>query len=284
MSLRIAVIADRDHLNVPDIFSGVHAILDGHAELIDCPISHETALPEGLDRAIVIGGDGTMISQLRRLAGTNIPLIGVNSGRLGFLTQFDLASLEENLESAIGPNPAISSPKLLAVEVSQPDQDVIGPLIAANDCVIHSGPPFSVIHIGLAVDEARGPIMAGDGLVISTPIGSTAHNLSAGGAIVQQTLDAFALTPLSAHTLSYRPIVLNADQTLKCTVYRANPGSTLVLDGQVQIPLKTNAEITVRRHTKRTSLVLNPTLHYWQTLREKLGWAHLPLDPRQRMS
>ncbi len=284
MSLRIAVIADKDHPNVPDIFSGVHEIVGNHAELIDCPTNHKSSLPEGIDRAIVIGGDGTMISQIRRLAGRDIPLIGVNSGRLGFLTQFDLTSLEENLESAIGPHPALSSPMLLSINVVLPDQDVIGPLIAANDCVIHSGPPFSVIQIGLAVDEAKGPVMAGDGLVIATPIGSTAHNLSAGGAIVQQTLDAFALTPLSAHTLSYRPIVLNADQTLQCTVHRANPGSTLVIDGQVQVPLTTKAQIKVARHTERTSLVLNPASHYWRTLQEKLGWAHLPLDPRQRMS
>lgn len=282
MTVRIALLADKQRPGVKNILAGIHDVVGDHAELIDCSIDHKTPLPDGIERAMVLGGDGAMISQIRRLAGKEIPIIGVNSGRLGFLTQFDLTSLEDNLQSAIGPNPCLASPMLLAVHVAQPNEDANDPMIAANDCVIHSGPPFSVIQIGLAVDESPGPIMAGDGLVIATPIGSTAHNLSAGGAIVQQTLDAFALTPLGAHTLSYRPIVLSADQTLKCTVYRANPGSTLVLDGQVQIPLKTNAEITVRRHTKRTSLVLNPASHYWQTLREKLGWAHLPLDPHQR--
>ena len=282
MTLRIGVLADEQHPGVPSVLDGVRQLVADHAEFVDCAIDHETPLPDGIDRAMVIGGDGAMISQIRRLAGKNIPIIGVNSGHLGFLTQFDLNSLAENLDSAIGPNPILASPMLLAVQVAHPNEQAMGPMIAANDCVIHNGPPFSVIHIGLAVDSAPGPIMAGDGLVIATPIGSTAHNLSAGGAIVQQTLDAFALTPLSAHTLSYRPIVLSADQTLECTVHQANPGSTLVLDGQVQIPLVTDTRVIVRRHTERTALVQNPGSHYWQTLREKLGWAHRPLETRQR--
>ena len=145
-----------------------------------------------------------------------------------------------------------------------------------NDAVVTAGTPYRMIELALSIDGHVGPELSGDGLIIATPIGSTAYNVSAGGPIVHPDVHAMILTPHSAHGLACRPIVTESSAVITVEMIRANPGSSLVLDGRVATQLAEGDVVEVRAHTKRALLVSNPSSDYWQTLISKLRWALPP--------
>jgi len=240
-------------------------------------------LPRDLDAdlALAIGGDGTLISQARRLVDRNIPLIGVNVGRLGFLAEFNAQSLIQHADTIFNGNPPLASHMMLEVTRTGPDSappDLIEsfPGLAINDCVITAGPPFSMIELRLTIDGVTGPTLAGDGVIVATPLGSTAHNISAGGPIVHPALEAVTITPLAAHSLAFRSIVISAECTLEIEILRANEGTALVKDGNVSSSLAAGDRITIRRHPRKVRFVTNPDTTFWRILLDKLRWAAPP--------
>ncbi len=228
------------------------------------------------DLAVVLGGDGTLLSQARRVVDLELPLVGVNFGRLGFLAEFDWESLQQHAKVVFGPNPPILQRMMLCAVVRDPDGTITHRALAINDCVITAGPPFRMIELRLAIDGAEGPTLGGDGVIVATPVGSTAYNVSAGGPIVDPKLHAMIVTPLAAHSLAFRPFVLCPECEIRIDVARPIEGTSLVLDGQVHVPVRQGTTVTIRRHTQKARFVGNPATTYWQILLQKMRWAAPP--------
>lgn len=248
--------------------AAVHAELEANGEL----------LPDDLeaDLAVVVGGDGTLISQARRLLDLQVPVVGINFGRLGFLAEFDALTLEQHAEAIFGPEPPIVEYLVLAATITDPDGRTTGPYVAINECVVTAGEPFRMIDARIIIDGAPGPSLRGDGVIIATPTGSTAYNVSAGGPIVHPVVEAFIINPLCAHSLAFRPIVVSDRSELTVEVTRANPGTTVVFDGQVSRPMPAGSKVTLRRHNRNALFVTNPSTTYWRILLDKMGWAAPP--------
>lgn len=231
------------------------------------------------DLLVVLGGDGTLLSQSRRCLDLGKPLLGVNFGKLGFMAGFDLAALRAGGEGLFGSGTLrVREHTLLRVEVFPAgggEPRFSG--AALNDCVVTAGPPFRMIRLGLAIDAGAGPEVSGDGIIVSTPTGSTAYNLSAGGPILAPTLDAIAVTPIAAHSLAFRPIVVEGSSVIEIEARQINAGgTTLVLDGQVQTGLEPGERIRIARHERHVRFVTNPAAGYWPTVIDKFHWAAAP--------
>ncbi len=226
---------------------------------------------EDVDIAVAIGGDGTLIKHGRTLAKEEIPLVGVNNGRLGFLARFNVDSLIKNRKVVFSDAPHTLNATLLAISV-----DGNPPTIAMNEAMIAAGPPFRILELGLTINGIPAPTLRGDGIIVSTPTGSTAHNVSVGGPIVDPSANAFIMTPIAAHSLAVRPIVLDGKATITVEMKQANKGTSLVIDGQVHCTMQKGMKIHVEQSQHSLSIVLNPELSYWNTLVDKLHWAAPP--------
>jgi NAD+ kinase len=274
---RVLLLASTSRAEVRSLIDDVRKGISKHADIARELEANGDPLPADVqaDLAIVLGGDGTLLAQARRVVDRNLPLVGVNFGRLGFLAEFDAHSLQQHAAVIFGPKPPIHEHLILNVEVLEGDR-VINRDIAINDCVITAGKPFRMIELRLSIDGDTGPTLTGDGVIISTPVGSTAYNVSAGGPIVHPSLDSFTITPLAAHTLASRPIVVSANSRCEVTITRANDGTTLVLDGRVTVPLRAGQTVRVTRHSNRARFIANPSSTYWHILLDKLRWAAPP--------
>ncbi|MCW5776894.1 MAG: NAD(+)/NADH kinase [Phycisphaeraceae bacterium] len=236
----------------------------------------------GADLIVVLGGDGTLLSTARRTVGLGVPLLGVNLGRLGFMAEFDLASLAAHGASLFGEAPLrLHELALLRASVVSPGGAARFEGLALNECAITAGPPYRMVELGLGIDGEPGPIVSGDGLIVSTPTGSTAYNVSAGGPIVAPGVGAFVITPIAAHTLSFRPIVVPETARVEIAALRVNReagggGTTLVLDGQVRTPLDAGERVVLSRDGRGVRFVRNPEGSFWATVVEKLHWAARP--------
>jgi NAD+ kinase len=275
---RVVILSSRSTPEVADRLAEVRAGIGKHADIVCELETSDDPLPADLevDLAVVLGGDGALLSQARRVVDRGLPLVGVNFGRLGFLAAFDLQSLQEQASVVFSSAPPILEHMILNTSVhdnaKRPDRSDI----AINDAVITAGPPYRMIELALTIDGEQGPILSGDGVIVSSPVGSTAHNVSAGGPIVHPALEAIIITPKAAHSLAARPLVLDGGSTLTIDVHRANEGTTLVLDGQPTIPLRERQSVTIRKDTHKARFVANPASTYWQVLQQKLHWAAPP--------
>ncbi len=238
----------------------------------------------GADLIVVLGGDGTLLAQARRCVDLGLPLLGVNLGNLGFLAEFDLQTLRSQAPEILGGKPLDRYDRMLIRAEVQPHQGKpVAAGLALNDCVITAGPPFRLIELGLVIDGHAGPLIRGDGVIVSTPSGSTAYCVAAGGPIVSPEVPSLTVTPLAAHSLAFRPVVLPGTSHIEVTVKRANTGkpgqhggTTLVLDGQTARPLGTGDRVRLQRHDKAVQFVRNPLSSYWETLVRKMHWAAQP--------
>jgi NAD+ kinase len=275
---RVLLLASRLRPEVSRLIGDLRHVIEKRAKVIaECePDDKPIGSTKDFDLAVVLGGDGTLLSQARRVFNCGLPLVGVNFGRLGFLAEFDAQSLEQHADVVFGPNPPIQEQLILTAEVCEKDGRCVQQDVAINDCVISAGHPFRMIELHLSIDGNLGPSLTGDGVIIATPVGSTAYNVSAGGPIVNPNLDAMIITPIAAHSLAFRPIVVNAESTIEIEILRCNEGTTLVLDGRVTLPLKVGQAVRVKRHAKRARFVTNPSSSYWQILLEKMRWAAPP--------
>lgn len=227
------------------------------------------------DFAVVFGGDGTILSAARELCETSVPVIGVNVGKLGFLAEFAPEELQKLFVRIIGDESLIEKRMILNCRIENESGDVFSST-AINDVVIAAGAPFSMVELKMRVDGEPVAGCIGDGVIISTPTGSTAYNLSAGGPILSADLSAIVITPICPHSLSFRPIVINDDSILEIQAVRLNEGTTITLDGQVSRKLTTDCVVKVQRHHGSFLVVNNPLRTQWDTLAGKLNWAGKP--------
>ncbi|MBN1787082.1 MAG: NAD(+)/NADH kinase [Sedimentisphaerales bacterium] len=225
--------------------------------------------------AVVFGGDGTILSAARDLSQTSVPVIGVNVGRLGFLAEFSLDELKKLFDRVTTETGLVEERMMLKCTVTGQGKEKLSST-AINDVVINAGPDFNMVDLKITV---RGQSLAdcvSDGLIISTPTGSTAYNLSAGGPIISANLSAIVITPLCPHTFSFRPIVISAESKIEIHPQRINEGTTIILDGQILSQLKKGDIITVEKHSGSFLVVNNPIRTQWDTLAGKLNWAQKP--------
>jgi NAD+ kinase len=248
-----------------------------------------TDLPEA-DYVVVLGGDGTILSTVRSLGGNQIPIIGVNIGKLGFLAEFSAEQLKEHFSRLVSDRQLISDRVMLQCRIAGPDRPQDYVTTAVNELAIIAGPPFRMIEASIQIAQEHLAVCAGDGLLVATPTGSTAYNLSAGGPILMATLEAAVITPLAAHSLSFRPVVVDLANPiiLRCHISHAHHqektpdknqrhGSVIVaVDGQVNIPLQKEDEVIISRSDARFLLVSNPQQGQWRLLNTKLNWGALP--------
>ena len=276
MKVRLAASPDRPA--TASILAEVRRIVATHAEIVAEIHADSAALSGNLlfDRMVAVGGDGTLIAQLRRILDRGMPLVGVNSGRLGFLAEFDPTSLEAQAESIFGPNPLVRQRMVMDVIVKRKDGTVVFHGVAVNDVVVSAGFPFRMIELRLEFSGNMGPDVSGDGIIIASPVGSTAYTVSAGGPIVHPDVEALIVTPICPHSLGFRPIVVPSHLDISVCVERANDGTTLMLDGQTNIRLAVGDMIQVGRHQSMARLVGNPDVTYWQQLLSKMRWAAPP--------
>jgi NAD+ kinase len=226
------------------------------------------------DLAIVVGGDGTMLSIARRLAALDVPMIGVNQGRLGFLTDIPFARMESTLEAMLSGHYLEERRTLLDATVTAPEGEPQRAL-ALNDVVINRGSLGTMIDCGVDIDGRAMFTMRADGMIVATPTGSTAYALSAGGPIVSPGVPAWALIPVAPHALTHRPIVVEDTSTIRLTVIRGRDAAAHC-DGQVRFPLAEGESVTVRR-AAFTARFLHPEGHdYFAMLRQKLHWSETP--------
>ncbi len=285
MPRSVLLIVNRDKPKAVAALDQIRALIDRHGAIAgeidadDSPITDTN----GADLLMVLGGDGTLLAQARRCVDLGLPLMGVNFGRLGFLAEFDEAALERCAEDLLGEKPLpISERMMLHASITRSGGSAPAfESIALNDCAITAGPPYRVIEIGLALDGNGGPNIRGDGVVVSTPAGSTAYSLAAGGPIVAPGVNGISITPIAAHSLSFRPMVAPGEVQIDLTLLEANRdngcgGTTLVLDGQIQTPLENGDAVTIRQHDRRLRLVSNPESTFWRTLVRKMQWASTP--------
>lgn len=227
------------------------------------------------DFAVVFGGDGTILSAARDLCEADTPVIGVNVGKLGFLAEFSVDELEELFDRIISGNLLIEKRMILHCQVVNSGQVRFSSTVI-NDMVISAGEPFNMIEMKIAVQGQSLASCVGDGMIISTPTGSTAYNLSAGGPILAANLSAIVITPVCPHSLSFRPIVISDDNTIEIDPVRVNEGTAIILDGQISQKLQAGDVIKVERHPGAFMVVNNPKRTQWDTLASKLSWAEKP--------
>ena len=221
---------------------------------------------------LVLGGDGTILRTARWMGYEQVPVLGVNLGTLGFLADFSILELDSALDDIAGGQFRIVEHLMFETEVIR-DNVTIHRELGLNETSILAGPPFSMIEICLFVDGEVATTYRSDGLIVSTPVGSTAYNLSAGGPIVRKDLDAFVFTPLNPHTLTNRTVVDSATRHFELLVPRPNEGSACVVDGRLITSVAAADRVRIRRATPRFMLIETRTHGYYRTLRDKLHWG-----------
>ena len=246
-----------------------------------------STLPKA-DLILVLGGDGTILAQARHMVDMGAPMLGVNFGKLGFLAEFSLEDVHKNWQLIEDRGCRVSHRMMITTAVYDrpaPEGGVDNRVpcyqaIALNDAVITAGAPFRTIDLAIQFDPRKNAghatTFTSDGVIVATPSGSTAYNLSAGGPIVSSDLAAFVITAMCPHSLAFRPIVVDGNCEIVLRLDRCNAGTTLVIDGQLSHPVAAGQELVIQRYARPLLLAQNPDLNYWKMLAKKLHWAAKP--------
>ncbi len=239
----------------------------------DVPSGDDHFLGTHCDLVIVVGGDGSMLGAARAMVDYGVPLLGVNRGRLGFLTDIMPKEIEEKVLDVLNGD-YISEQRFMLEMVAQRDGEAFGHGHALNDIVLHPGRHVRMIEFELYVDGEFVYSQSSDGLIVSTPTGSTAYALSGGGPLMHSSLDAIGLIPLNAHSLTSRPIVISGNSEIRLLL---GDKSTTIMhvtcDGQIYQRARPNDEILIRKKEQQLTLIHPSDHNYYETCRRKLGWG-----------
>ncbi|HEV2763568.1 MAG TPA: NAD(+)/NADH kinase [Pyrinomonadaceae bacterium] len=232
----------------------------------------EERLVERADLLVVLGGDGTMLAAARALGDRETPVLGVNYGTLGYLAESRVEEMVPSLEAVLGGTYRVDRRMTLRAELLRGDETLLSNRVL-NDVVISKSALARIIELDTRIDELFVNSFRADGLIVSTPTGSTAYNLSAGGPIVYPSMQAVVLTPICPHTLSNRPLVVPDDATIEITLRTREEDVALTLDGQVGFQMLADDRVVVRKSRTTFNLLQPPNRNYFEVLRGKLHWG-----------
>lgn len=224
------------------------------------------------DLVIVLGGDGSILQSARQMGENQLPVLGVNCGRLGFLAALSPDAFLEIWPEVCRGEVEVVEHLMFRASLLRGDREIESQL-GLNETAILGGPPYNILDIDMYVDGMLATTYHCDGLIISTPIGSTAHNMSAGGPILRKDLQAFVVSPISPHTLTYRSVVDMADRVFELTVANPNASTSAVVDGRVLGRIEPGDRIRVRRAAAAFRMLSVPGQNDYRTLRDKLNWG-----------
>src|SRR5262245_5632014 len=276
--MRVFVLGQESKPGVAEEAARLLPFLEEHCVVALVDLKQELDLSQcQADFALVLGGDGSILRAARQMGYHQVPVLGINLGKLGFLADLNPDKIRSTFAQVVRGEYRVTSHVMYECVIEDPD-GAKPPrcYLGLNEVVVHAGPPFHMIDLDLDVDGETVSRFSGDGLIISTPVGSTGHNLSAGGPILGQELPAFVVTPICPHMLTNRPVVDSGDKVYTIVVRRASEGTTLIIDGQENILLPAGARVTVRKAPVRFRLVKVAGHSYYQTLRDKLRWGSGP--------
>jgi NAD+ kinase len=229
-------------------------------------------IPLKSDVIIVFGGDGTLLSVARLVCSREVPILGVNTGGLGFIAEIAKEEIKKAVIDYIFSKKCLFEERImLSADVYRKDERIIHNT-ALNDVVIHKSALARMIDLDIHINDRYVTTFRSDGLIVSTPTGSTAHSLSAGGPILYPTLESFVMTPICPHTLTNRPVVLPDDFVLEVFI-KSGKDVYLTLDGQVGSPVKARDRLRIRKSDFKTRFILLHDRDYFQVLRTKLKWG-----------
>ncbi len=282
--MRIGVIGHKGYDGIPEALRTIRASAKtlGMQLFIEPDIgeieSGEEKLesPDALDALLTLGGDGTLLRGARFLKGRQIPILGVNLGRLGFLTSCQGSDVETALSDFAGGKFVAEARMVLAARAVDENGATKKEWRALNDFVLHKGGFARVVRLGITVDGASLGSYACDGIVISTPTGSTAYSLSAGGPVVVPTVESIIITPISAHTLAVRPLVVPPTAEISVQADDSATELLVTVDGQVGANFRDHERLVVRRAEESVLLVRFQKTTFFEKIRVKLGWGGLP--------
>jgi NAD+ kinase len=248
----------------------VESHLAHHLKLPGIPAGE---IPTMADLAVVLGGDGTLISSARTIGERDIPILGVNLGSLGFLTEIALDELYQALEKCLAGDFRVSERIMLQAGVERGGTTIASHLVL-NDVVINKGALARIVDLKTRVNDLELTTFKADGLIISTPTGSTGYSLSAGGPIINPSMNCIVITPICPHTLTNRPLVIDDTSAVTVTVKSLDDEDIyLTLDGQVGVELKSDDVIHIRRSAHTAKLIMSEERDYFAVLRAKLKWG-----------
>jgi NAD+ kinase len=280
---RIFVLGHAGRPGVQEEADRLLPFLKQHAEIVVLDLQQKEDLSkQSADLALVLGGDGAILRAARQMGYRQTPVLGVNLGKLGFLADLGADQVRTCFPQVVQGEYRITRHIMYECSVStlakpqaakEEKQQVF---LGLNEVVIHSAPPFRILDLVLSVDDETVSGFSGDGLIVSTPVGSTAHSLSAGGPILGQELPAFVITPICPFALTNRPVVDSAGKTYTILVRRAQGEVALIIDGQIHLPISAGQQVTIRQAPVQFELVKVPGRSYYQTLRDKLRWGTPP--------
>jgi len=285
MPRRVLILVNQQKPLAVDALASFSDVVKSHATLInivDAINPKQLPKPNEVDLVIALGGDGTILKAARHCLDLGAPLLGVNIGKVGFMAGYEIDSFHRDAKQLLDSDTELHARLVAPLSVThiRADDSTSDPMIALNECVITAGPPYRIIKIDISINDNPGPTVAGDGVMVSTPLGSTAYNVSAGGPIVAPGVNASIITPIAAHSLSFRPIVVPNDSAIRLTARQinteSNEGTSLLLDGQPGPQLTQADQLLITKHPSPVSFVVDPTVSYWNTLIQKMHWAIAP--------
>ena len=248
----------------------------GEAQVIQTSAPGEAkasaAIPPDMDLVVVLGGDGTLLYAARALGRNGVPLLGINMGGLGFLTETSLVNLHPTMERVLSGNYTAEARMMLSVVVNRAGRTVARETVL-NDAVIHKEALARILDLKVKINDMDLTSYRADGLIISSPTGSTAYNLSAGGPIVHPAQETIILTPICPFTLSNRPLILPETVIVEVEVDPRATDVILTADGQVSYALEPGDKVVISRSPNDILLIANLDKNYFEIIRTKLGWG-----------
>jgi NAD+ kinase len=270
---RALLLGSGDKPNLREQAERLRPTIEEHLQIVLADFRYELDLaPARAELAVVLGGDGSILRAALQMREQQIPILGVNLGKLGFLASVSPHELAIVLPEVTRGQARVVEHIMFRCTILR-DGRPVAETLGLNEVAIFVGPPFAMLNADLYVDAELATTYACDGLIISTPVGSTAHSLSAGGPILRKTLAAFVISPICPHTLTVRPVVDTADRVYEVVVPQPGEGTTVVVDGRPLWKLTASDRVRVVRAEPTFKLLECRGQSYYRTLRDKLGWA-----------
>lgn len=271
--LRVVLLGAGDRAHVREEAERVKRALTQYADVVLQDMAFQSDLSTvSADFAVVVGGDGSILRAAKQFGSNQLPIIAVNLGKLGFLADLTADAAIDCLSDICAGNCRIVEHLMFRCRILR-DGAILHDELGLNETAILGGPPHSMVHIELYVDAELATTYSCDGLIVSTPVGSTAHSLSAGGPILRKEMQAFVISAISPHTLTVRPVVDSANRIYEMVVRQSHESTTVVVDGRDVCRLTEEHRVRIERAEPTFKLIEVHGHSYYRTLREKLGWG-----------